>query len=456
MSAGFISRNPFTGELFAEFENDSFESIERKLSQSEAAYKKWKKLQIKERAAFFTKLSVKIRARVKEISELISFEMGKPISEAIAEVNKCAVLCEYYSNNSSRLLNKEIVEDQGLVKGEIVYEPLGTILQIMPWNFPIWQVFRCTVPTLIAGNVSILKHAPNVPRTAKLIETLFNDSGFPEHVFQNIFSDETLIERVIESDTIKGVALTGSVRAGSSVASIAGKNIKPTVLELGGSDAFIVMDDADIVRAAKVGALSRFQNNGQTCIAAKRFIVSRTVSDKFLNLLKDEILSLKAGNPLDPEVRISTMARVDLASELQNQVDKSIELGAEVILDGGQIGDRSSIFKPVILSNIKKNMPAYSQELFGPVLSFFEFEDIEEAIKLANDTIFGLGASVWSTNINQTKEIAKYLEVGTVAINQLVHSSPFLPFGGIKKSGYGRELGTEGLKSFVNTKSIII
>lgn len=456
MSACFISRNPYTGELFAEFENDSFESIERKLSQSKVAYKKWKKIKINERAAFFTKLSVIIRARVKEISELISFEMGKPISESIAEVNKCAVLCDYYSNNSSRILHKEIIEDQGVVKGEIVYEPLGTILQIMPWNFPFWQVFRCTVPTIMAGNVSILKHAPNVPRTAKLIEELFYESGFPEHVFQNIFADETLIEKVIESDVIKGVALTGSVRAGSSVASIAGKNIKPTVLELGGSDAFIVLDDADLLKAAKVGILSRFQNNGQTCIAAKRFIVSKAVSDNFLNLLKDEILALKIGNPLDPEVKISTMARIDLATELQNQVNKSIELGAELILDGGQMDYSSSVFKPLILSNIKKNMPAYSQELFGPVLSFFEFENIEEAIDLANDTSFGLGASVWSSDFNQAKEIAGYLEVGNVAVNQLVHSSPFLPFGGVKKSGYGRELSAEGLKSFVNIKSIIL
>ena len=455
MELPFLSKNPYNSQLYKIFDFETSENIAGKIDLANQVAKKWKKKSFVERALLFNSLAEILDKKAEELALLITQEMGKPISQSIAEIKKSALVCSWYAANAEKHLQAETVFEDEKQIGKIYYEALGALLQIMPWNFPFWQVFRCAAASIMAGNVVLLKHAPNVPRCAEAITQLFELAGFEKGVFQHVFASTTEVEKILGSDAIKGVALTGSVKAGSAVGQMASKNIKPSVLELGGSDAFIVLEDADLKTAAKTAVLSRFGNNGQTCIAAKRFIVLETVADKFLSLLKKEISHLKQGDPMDKTVDLSLMARADLAAALQLQVDQSIAAGAELLLEGGLIAKDSAIFKPVILSNIPKNCPAYKEELFGPVLSFFSVNNIEEAITLANDTAFGLGASIWSANTNKALEIADSLDVGAVAINQLMRSVPSLPFGGIKKSGYGRELGKEGLRAFVNVKTVM-
>lgn len=451
MEAKYYSESPLNNSLIKNFDFELWENIQQKIQIGQNAYLIWKKMPFSERAACFKKTASLLRERTRYYATVITQEMGKPLSQSIAEVNKCALVCDYYAKEAESFLADRAIKEAGFVS----YEPLGLILQIMPWNFPFWQVFRFAAPALMAGNTTILKHAPNVPEAALALEQLFLDAGFPVGVFQNVFAQISDLTKIMEHPHIKGVALTGSVRAGTSVGALAGANIKPFVLELGGSDAFIVLPDADLAQAAKLGVQSRFGNNGQTCIAAKRFIVHKSIQQQFLDLLKAEIALLKIGDPMDETVQISVMARPDLVAELQAQVDKSVEMGAVVELEGGRQGD-SNRFLPMILSNIQPEMPAYSEELFGPVLSFFTFNTIEEAIALANDTVFGLGAAIWAKDIVEAVSIARQLEVGTVAINNLVRSAPDTPFGGIKQSGVGRELGREGILSFVNMKSIVV
>ena len=455
MELPFRSKNPYNSQLYKIFDFETSENIAGKIDLANQVAKKWKKKSFVERALLFNGLAEILDKKAEELAVIITQEMGKPISQSIAEIKKSALVCNWYAANAEKYLQAETVFEDGKQIGKICYEALGTVLLIMPWNFPFWQVFRCAAAGIMAGNVVVLKHAPNVPRCADAITQLFEQAGFEKGVFQHVFASISDIEKIISTDDIKAVALTGSLKAGAAVGQIASKNIKPSVLELGGSDAFIVLDDADLETATKTAVLSRFGNNGQTCIAAKRFIVLETVADKFLYLLKKEISLLKQGNPMDKTVDLSVMARADLAAELQLQLDKSISAGAELMLEGGLASKDSAIFKPVILSNIPKNCPAYQEELFGPVLSFFSVNNIEEAIALANDTAFGLGASVWSANSGKALEIAASLDVGAVAINQLMRSVPALPFGGIKKSGYGRELGKEGLRAFVNMKTVM-
>lgn len=454
MEAIFKSQNPFTGELYETFAFDTQDELDVKIVAGQNAFLHWQQFSFEQRAVCFKKLAALLREGARQYAKIISEEMGKPITQALAEVNKSAWLCEYYAEYAASFLQTETISDNGLEQGTVQYEALGLILQIMPWNFPFWQVFRCTVPTLMAGNVSLLKHAPNVPRSAKAIAALFLEAGFPTAVFQNVFASTEAVAYLMESPLVKGVAITGSVRAGAAVAALAGKNIKPAVLELGGSDAFIVLEGADLAAAAKVGAASRFGNNGQTCIAAKRFIVQETVAERFLELLKAEIANMQQGDPMEEKNQLSLMARADLADELQAQVTKTVTMGAKLEYAGGQQAPGELIFKPIILSHIPKGSPAYEEELFGPVLSFFSVASETEAIALANDTVFGLGASIWTSNIEKAKLIATQLEVGAVAINKLLSSTPFMPFGGIKKSGIGRELGREGIRAFVNIKAV--
>lgn len=454
MEIAFISSNPYTGELYRIFDFDEVETLNQKIEASESAFKKWKKTSITERALLFKKMAALLREKALELAVIITEEMGKPIDQSLAEINKSALVCDYYAENAAGFIEAQIVMDQGQVQGKIFYEPLGIILQIMPWNFPFWQVFRCTAATLMAANVTILKHAPNVPRCSEAIVQLFEYSGFPKGVFQHIFARTTDLPNVLENPLIKGVALTGSVRAGSAVGMLAGKNIKPAVLELGGSDAFIVMADANLEEAAKAGVASRFANNGQTCIAAKRFILHEQIADKFMSMLKYETEKLYQGDPMKTGVGLSVMARQDLAIELQKQLDGSIRSGAEMYLKGGIVAD-SSIFRPVILENITKDCPAYHEEFFGPVLSCFSVKNEEEAVFLANDTEFGLGAALWTSNVENALELVSALDVGAISINQMVRSAPFMPFGGIKKSGIGKELGKEGIKAFLNIKTVM-
>jgi succinate-semialdehyde dehydrogenase/glutarate-semialdehyde dehydrogenase len=455
MEAQFISKNPYSGEIYQHFDFDQSGELQSAVEKGYRAFLFWKKQSFEIRSLRFRILAELIRKGAYNFATIITEETGKPIQQSFAEVNKSAMVCDFYAEHAERLLSAEPVFDEGILKGKIFFEPLGVILEIMPWNFPFWQVFRCTVPTLMAGNAAILKHAPNVPRSAKAIEQLFIDAGFPKALFQVVFAKTEDITYLMESTLIKGVALTGSLRAGAAVGALAGKNIKPAILELGGSDPFIVLEDADLETAAKIGVASRFNNNGQTCIAAKRFIIHKNIAEQFLHLLKIETAALVQGDPKKENVQLSVMARADLADELQLQVDRTIQAGAIVALDGGQLEKGSTVFRPMILTNIPKGSAAYEEELFGPVLSFYSVESMEAAVELANDSAFGLGSSIWTKDVNKAMSIAEQLEVGAVAVNQLMRSVPFMPFGGIKKSGIGRELGREGIRAFVNTKGIL-
>ncbi len=455
MEAQFISKNPYSGEIYQHFDFDQSGELQSAVEKGYRAFLFWKKQSFEIRSLRFRILAELIRKGAYNFATIITEETGKPIQQSFAEVNKSAMVCDFYAEHAERLLSAEPIFDEGILKGKIFFEPLGVILEIMPWNFPFWQVFRCTVPTLMAGNAAILKHAPNVPRSAKAIEQLFIDAGFPKALFQVVFAKTEDITYLMESTLIKGVALTGSLRAGAAVGALAGKNIKPAILELGGSDPFIVLEDADLETAAKIGVASRFNNNGQTCIAAKRFIIHKNIAEQFLHLLKIETAALVQGDPKKENVQLSVMARADLADELQLQVDRTIQAGAIVALDGGQLEKGSTVFRPMILTNIPKGSAAYEEELFGPVLSFYSVESMEAAVELANDSAFGLGSSIWTKDVNKAMSIAEQLEVGAVAVNQLMRSVPFMPFGGIKKSGIGRELGREGIRAFVNTKGIL-
>lgn len=459
------SINPATEEVIDEFESHSIKQVIKILEQSKQAYNKWRKLIISERKKFLKHLSDILKQRKYQLAEIITKEMGKPITESIAEIQKCALLCDYYYNNVDDMLKSEL--RKGAInhsKEDIVsFEPQGTVLAIMPWNFPFWQVFRCATPALLAGNSVILKHAPNVSKCAITIENLMNESGLIENTFRTVLIRNQdlneMMELLISSPEIIGVSVTGSVRAGKAVAQMAGKYLKKTVMELGGSDPFIVLEDANIEEAAKVAALARCQNTGQSCIAAKRFIVLEAVYDDFKNIFLDEmtLYAKNIGDPLLETTRIGPIARMDLLQQLMDQIEDAKQKNVRILLGGTRPNIEKGYFYDVtILENISKEMRVYKEELFGPVASLYKVKTIEEAIFLANDTPYGLGASLWTKNFDLAKEIIPELSFGNVFVNSLVKSDPALPFGGIKESGYGRELSIEGIKEFVNIKTIRI
>lgn len=450
----FQSVNPVSNDRIKEYPLDTWDVVLEKMEKSKDIFKKWKNFSYKERAACFFRAAEVLKTNVDTYAACITAEMGKPIVQAVAEVNKCALVCEYYASHAEAFLKDEIIETE-FKKSYVHYQPLGTILQIMPWNFPFWQVFRFAAPALMAGNVTLLKHAPNVLGSAEFIQEVFDKAGFPEGVFQHLTIDVDMVEKLAKNPIIQGVALTGSVQAGAAVGALAGKNIKNCILELGGSDAFIVLKDADLEKAAQVAVQSRMHNSGQTCISAKRFIVEETVIEEFKTLVKEKMRQLVVGNPLEESTKISALARRDLAEKLQDQVDQSIHMGAVVEVAGGH-KKGTNYFYPMLLSNIQKGMPAYEEELFGPVALLFTVGNVQEAIQLANDSAFGLAATIWTKDEKLAVSVAQELEVGAVAINKLMSSDPRIPFGGIKKSGVGRELGREGLMGFVNLKSIVI
>lgn len=454
MSTVFYSINPVDNTIINEYPIEDWTSIEAKMNCAKAAFQHWRLRSYEERAAFFLKAAKILKKNALRYGERITQEMGKPITQAKAEVEKCAWVCEYYATHTATFLATEPIPTE-FKDSYVTYQPIGTLLQIMPWNFPFWQVFRFAAPALMAGNVTLLKHAPNVLGCVKLIEEVFEQAGFPEGVFQAIYTTVETVEQIVAASSVQGIALTGSVGAGSAVGALAGKNIKNCVLELGGSDALIVLEDADLERAAQAAVQSRMHNSGQTCISAKRFIVVESVATQFKALVKEKMATLVVGNPMEDGTNISALARVDLAETLQAQVEQSVKMGAKVEVDGGhKVG--TNYFYPMLLTNVKKGMPAYHEELFGPVITFFEVKDAAEAIALANDSDFGLAGTVWSKNQTKAKEVAAQLEVGAVAINRVMSSDPRIPFGGVKRSGVGRELGREGLMSFVNLKSVIV
>lgn len=446
------SINPYSGEKLKEYSPISTKEISEKIIYADKAFLLWKKTSFEERKKLMLNLSAQLLANKEEHSKLITLEMGKLFIESGLEIEKCARMCKYYAEHAEKFLADEIIETDA-EKSYISYEPIGVVLSIMPWNFPFWQVLRFAVPALMAGNVCLLKHASNVPQCALKIEELVIAAGFPATVFQTLLIEASEVESIIANSIVKAVTLTGSEKAGSHVASVAGKHIKKSVLELGGSDPFIVFDDANIKVAVINAVKSRLGNDGQSCIAAKRFIVSEKVIDEFTQQLKEKFLQLKKGNPLDKEIQIGVMAREDLAIELENQLNKSIALGAKLICGGNR---EKAFFEPTILSNVKPSMPAFDEELFGPIAPIISFSTEEEAIALANNSSFGLGGSIWIGDKLKGMKIAKQIESGSVYINTLMKSDQRLPFGGTKKSGYGRELGKHGIHEFVNVKSVVV
>ena len=450
------SVNPWTGEVLKEFLPTGPKEIEEKLQLSQEAFKSWKKTPISDRSKLLKVAGEILRNNKNHFARLISLEMGKVIRESRAEVEKCAWACDFYAEEAEIFLSEEQISLSDGKKAKLIHQPLGTILAVMPWNFPFWQVFRFAAPTLMAGNTGILKHASNVPQCALAIESVFQEAGFPAGVFQSFLIDSTQTIKLLEDDRIKAVSLTGSEKAGAAVASAAGKNIKKSLLELGGSDPFIVLADADIEKAAETAVKARMVNFGQSCIAGKRFIIEESVYDRFLEIFKEKISQLKCGDPMNEDSDYACMARPDLAAELYVQVQKSAALGAKILKGGHKPEDESAKFQPTILTDIPVNSPAFSEELFGPVASVFKVKSAQEAIQIANSTEFGLGASIWTTDLKRGELLASEIESGAVFLNAMVASQPALPFGGIKKSGFGRELGRQGILEFVNTKTVYL
>ncbi|GAB3811002.1 NAD-dependent succinate-semialdehyde dehydrogenase [Pontibacter rugosus] len=447
--------NPATGELIKKFEAHTAEEVKHKIDLAEEAFQSWRNSSFEERAKHMEKQADILENEAEKYGRIISLEMGKPLKSAIAEVKKCATVCRYYAENAASFMADEEIAS-GASRSLISYEPLGVVLAIMPWNFPFWQVYRFLAPALMAGNVGLLKHASNVPQCALAIEEIVRHAGFPDNVFQSLLIGSKEVDAVIGHPHVKAVTLTGSELAGSKVAEKAGQEIKKTVLELGGSDAFIVLDDADLEQAAEMAVKSRMVNTGQSCIAAKRFIVVESIADDFLQRFKQKMQALKTGNPLEEDIDYGPMARKDLAEELEKQVQDSVKHGAEIVLDGGREGNSNAYFKPMILKNVKPGMPAYEEEMFGPVAAVMIVKDEEEAIRVANDSRYGLGGAVWTKDRARGLRVAKRVETGAMFVNAMVASSPEMPFGGIKKSGYGRELSYLGIREFVNQKSIWI
>jgi len=449
------SINPATEELFAEFKEMNSPLTKEIIAKSSESQKNWSNINIKQRSKIISKIGDLVEASKESFAKTITSEMGKPIMESIAEVEKCAWLCDYYAQNGMKFLNDKPI-DSDAQKSFVSFEPLGVILGVMPWNFPFWQVFRFAVPTILAGNSVLVKHAPNVQASAVAIEKIFHDCGIPKYVFRILMIDVDIIPEIIANKHVKAVSLTGSEYAGSKVGECAGKYLKKTVLELGGSDPFIVLDDANLSRCVEAAVKGRMLNNGQSCIAAKRFIVHKKIYDEFIINLKKAIDMLVIGDPMSDKTQVGPLAREDILNKIMTQVEISIKLGANLITGGDRLNSRGFYYSPTILTDITKEMPVYYEETFGPVFTVLKFDTIDEMIQIANDSDFGLGGSVWSKDKENALSIARRIETGIVFINDVTKSDPRLPFGGIKNSGYGRELSEFGIKEFVNIKTIAI
>ena len=422
------------------------------LKVSENTQLSWRNLSIQNRISFLPQLAQLLLENKEEYATCITTEMHKPISQAIAEVEKCAFLCNYYYENAETFLETKNIKTEAS-ESFVTYEPLGVILGVMPWNFPFWQVFRFAVPTLIAGNTVVVKHASNVPKSAQLIQEIFEQAGFPKGCYLDLPIPSSEVANIIANPIIKAVSLTGSEQAGIAVATKAGKHLKKCVLELGGSNSFVVLEDANLEKAVATAVNARMQNAGQSCIAAKRFLVHEKIVDEFVAKFKVAIQNLKTGNPLDKETQIGSLARVDLAEELEVQVQKSIQMGAKLIAGGNR---KDAFYEPTILTKVTTEMPVFNEETFGPVAAIITFKTIEEAIELSNQSEFGLGVSIFTQDIDFIKTKISAFNEGAVFINEMVKSDPRLPFGGIKKSGYGRELAEDGIKEFLNVKTVVI
>lgn len=450
------SVNPFTGEVIKNYTEYTSEEVTSIISQVDHAFQQWKLTNFEQRAKLMKNLQALLIERKNGLAGIMVAEMGKVLREAIGEIEKCATVCSFYADNAASFLKNEVILTEAS-ESYITYQPIGTVLAVMPWNFPFWQVFRFLAPALMAGNTGVLKHATNVPGCALAIEQLVHDAGFPQNVFRTLMIGSAKVKAVIENPLIKAVTLTGSTPAGKSVASIAGSVLKKSVLELGGSDPYLILEDADIEKAAQLCVTSRLINAGQSCIGAKRFIVADKIYDAFETEFVRLMSEATYGNPLDSATRIGPLARPDLRDELHQQVENSRKLGATVLLGGFIPEGKAALYPPTVLTNVIPGMPAYHEELFGPVVVLFRFKTEEEAIRIANDIVFGLGAAVFTSDVTKGKLLAeKGLEAGCVYVNDFVKSDPRLPFGGIKESGYGRELSAVGIREFVNIKTIVV
>ena len=448
--------NPATGATIREYTEMTPADAARAVAHVHDAFTSWRNIEFAQRGSLMKSAARVLRADAENYAVLMASEMGKPVTQGRAEVEKCAWVCEYYSDNAAAFLQQEMVETDA-TKSFVTFQPLGVVLAVMPWNFPFWQVFRFAAPALMAGNVGVLKHASNVPGCALAIEDIFNKAEFPENVFRTLLIGSRQVNAIIENPRVKAVTLTGSTPAGRAVAHKAGEMLKKTVLELGGSDPYLILPDADLDAAVSTCVTSRLLNSGQSCINAKRFIVVDRLLEEFERLFVERMRNMKMGDPLDESTEVGPQARADLRDELHLQVQQSIAKGARCLL-GGEVPDGAgAYYPPTVLTDVTAGMPAYDEELFGPVAAIISVRDEEEAIRVANDSSFGLGAAVFTGDVAKGERIAaERLEAGACFVNSFVKSDPRLPFGGIKESGYGRELSHFGIREFVNIKTVFV
>lgn len=449
------SINPATGQLLQTFEPLSDSQVEAKIQLAAETFPKFSRLSFAERARMMNRAAEILETEKETFARLMTTEMGKTLQSAIDEAGKCAWGCRYYAENAERFLADEVIETSA-TRSYVRYQPLGVILAVMPWNFPFWQVFRFIAPSLMAGNVGLLKHASNVPQCALKIEEILKRAGFPEGAFQTLLIGSKKVEGILNDPRVAAATLTGSEGAGIEVGIAAARRVKKVVLELGGSDPFIVMPSADLDEAVATAVKARCVNNGQSCIAAKRFIVAEPIADQFEQAFVKKMESLKVGDPVDLSTQLGPLANAESVTDLQRDVEATVKAGARILTGGKPIDHAGFYYAPTVLTNIPKNSPAYSEELFGPVASVFRVKNIDEAIRIANDTRFGLGASAWTNVPAEQERFVNEIEAGMVFINQMVASDPRVPFGGVKYSGHGRELSIHGIREFTNIKTVWI
>jgi succinate-semialdehyde dehydrogenase/glutarate-semialdehyde dehydrogenase len=450
------SINPATGEVLKSYREMSKGDVTKILKKAQVAFELWRRTDFSQRSACMRKAAAILKEKKQEYAHMMAMEMGKPLAQGRSEAEKCAWVCEFYAEKAEAFLSPEMIATDA-TQSYATFKPLGIVLAVMPWNFPFWQVFRFAAPGLMAGNAAVLKHASNVPGCALAIEGVFKDAGFPQDLFRSLLIDSKAVADVIENPLVRAVTLTGSTPAGKAVAAKAGEVLKKTVLELGGSDPYIILEDADLEAAADVCVNSRMTNGGQSCIAAKRFIVHKEIKNKFEKLFVEKMRSKKMGDPLEEGVDLGPQAREDLRDGVHQQVVRSIKKGAKLLLGGNIPKGPGAFYPPTVLTDVKKGMPAFDEELFGPVAAIITAKDEKDAVTMANDTVFGLGAAVFSVDVARAEKIAaQELEAGCCFVNAQVKSDPRLPFGGIKESGYGRELGVFGIREFVNIKTVYI
>lgn len=445
--------NPTTGQQVAVFEAHTDAEVDQILTSAEKAQSQWRNVPLEERVTYLTNVAKVLRYRQEKYAQMITLEMGKPITEARSEIEKCALTMDYYAEHAATYLAPESIETQAEESG-VVFEPLGVVLAIMPWNYPFWQFFRFAAPAMAAGNGAILKHANNVPQAAIATEEILRDAGVPEGLFATVLIDSSKVAAMIADDRIAAVTLTGSTEVGAIVAGQAGNSLKKQVLELGGSDPFIVLADANVKKAADVAVKARFTNGGQSCVNSKRFIVHDSIADEFVKYFTEGVAALKVGDPTDDATQIGPMARANLRADIDDQVQRSIKAGAELKLGGTILDGEGFFYAPTVLDHVQPGQAAFDEETFGPAAAVIRVSSTEEAIRLANQTEFGLAATVWSEDREASRQVVSQLDAGAVFVNGMVASDPRLPFGGIKKSGYGRELSSYGIREFTNIKTV--